>query len=91
MPKYLVFIFEGNMNNDSCYIPGNITASLIEPETIIKDKKYYLIGGIGAHTINHFTAFVYNYQLNFLNFEKGNNYYYEGMNYKGGIIKLDNI
>ena len=91
MPKFLVFIFEGTMNNDECYISGYKTISLIEPETIIKGIKYILVGGICSPTKIHFTSFLYNYKINNLNLEEGNSYYYDGMDFNGGIIKVDNI
>jgi len=46
MPKFLAFLFEGNMNNDGDFIDGCKTVSLIEPKTIIKGIKYNLVGGI---------------------------------------------
>ena len=66
MPKFLAFLFEGNINKDGDFIDGYKTISLIESETIIKGIKYNLVSGICSPTKIHFTAFIYNYQL--LNF-----------------------
>jgi len=91
MPKFLTFLFEGNMNKDGAFIDGYKTVSLIEPKTIIKGIKYNLVGGICSPTKIHFTSFLYNYQLDFLQLTKSNSYYYDGMEFNEGIIKENNI
>ena len=61
LPKFLVFILEGNIIDDGCYIPGYKSSSILLPELIIRGFKYDLVGGICASTTIYFTSFIFNY------------------------------
>ena len=79
------------MNKDGYYISGYKTNYLIEVEPIIKGNKYKLVGVICSPTKIHFTSFLYKYELNKFDLKEGNSHYYDGLNFKGGIILVDNI
>ena len=91
LPKFIIFMFEGNFNKDGSYIPGYKTVSLIKLKIKLKNFNYSLVGGICTPTDNHFTPFIYFCQKEYFNLELGGNYYYDSMQYNGGIIKKDNI
>ena len=65
--------------------------SLIEPETIIMGIKYNLVSGICFPSKVHFTAFSYNYKVNYLQLENWIGIINDGMESNGGIIKENNI
>ncbi len=87
-PKFICFIFE---SNDEHIINGNLTIPLILPEILIKNSNYILVGGICSPSDIHFTSFLYNYQEDCFDLYKGENYYYDGKENNGGIIKINNL
>ena len=58
LPKFVVFLLEGNLEKDGAYIPGCKTTYLITSDINIKDQKYIFVGGICAPIDNYFTAFI---------------------------------
>jgi len=82
IPKFLAFLFEGNINKDGDFIEEYKIVSLIETETIIKGIKYSLVVGLCSPTKIHLTSFLKNYQLDYLQWTKFNSYYYDGFKFK---------
>ena len=88
LAKFICFIFG---DNNQGYISGINKIPLIHPEIIIKQKKYKLVEEICSPSVIHFTAFIYNCREDYFGLNKGDNYYYDGLNNNGAIIKIDDL
>lgn len=69
----------------------NIILEIIKDKFIIYNQIYYLSGIISTPFYNHFTCFIINYYDNKFGFNKGKDYFYDGMVFEHDIKIINNL